>query len=275
MNKAGVDKIDCCIVCHSKNCVKYLFKEKDCVVCDKCDAVYGVNPPQHKEQFDNQVGFSGGMIRKIGVSTISRRFRDILSGQYIRYLKEKTEFNFCNVLDVGAHFGNLVNKFNEFGINAEGLEASKEFSNFSVTDKITYGYFDENFKSDKKYDLITFTQMMYYVKDPIMMVNHAKNFLTKSGLIFISTYNTNSSEFRKNKNFFEDSYNIVQSKKNFETLNGFKLVDYTTYKSDMITNMVNNTDKTNILKNYLTFHFRKPFEEDIDGHQAYILLKPI
>ena len=189
MNEIEIEKSDC-VVCNCKNCIKYLFKEKNCVVCQECNAVYSLQPPEHKESFDDQETFSGGMIRKAGIGIISIRFRNIIAEQYVKYLKEKTAFKFQYFLDVGAHFGSLVKKLNEYGIDAEGLEASKEFKKFTVTDKITYGYFDENFISEKKYDLISFTQVMYYVKDPIATLNHAKKFLTESGLIFISTYNT-------------------------------------------------------------------------------------
>ena len=264
-----------CKVCLSKNCIEDLFKEKNCVVCKKCDAIYSVNPIVHKKRVNEESEILGDIIKKMGIKIISGRYRDIIAEQYIKYLKKKTIFKFNHVLDVGAHFGNLVKKFNENGIAAEGLEASDEYKKFTVTDKITYGYFDENFLVEKKYDLISFTNMLYYLKNPISTLEYAKKCLTKSGMIFISTYNTNSSIFRQNNKFFEPSYNIVQSRKNFETINDFKLIDYTTYDSEMITNAVNKTNYSDILKNYFKFYFKKSFKENNNGHQAFILLKPV
>lgn len=265
-----------CLACNCSDCTHYLFEEKNCLVCDKCDVIYKNKPSEHKEQFFNEIYQKSSIVKAIGTKIISRRFWDVVASQYVNYLKQKTNFAFRNVLDVGALYGNFVHKLNEYGINAEGIEADKYFLKYAATDKIKWGYFDENFTSTTKYDLISLTQMLYYVKNPISVLNHAKSLLTENGQLFISTYNTKSAILRNNPDFIESGMNIILSKKNFESLIGFELLDYTVYGANMFLDRVKGKGAPiNEIKNYLKFHAKKAFTEDPNGHHAFLLLKPV
>lgn len=145
------------------------------------------------------VGMPHTLKEIIGTKIISRRFWEIVAEQYYTYLKTKTKLNFSKALDVGALYGHFVSKLNQNGIDTMGLEADRSYLRSTVTDKVQWGYFDETYNTATKYDLICFTQMLYYVKNPMATLAHAKNML-KDGLIFISTQNP-SSDIIKNKKF--------------------------------------------------------------------------
>lgn len=268
-----------CRVCGENDCSDWLYEEKNCLLCTKCEAIFKENPPDHKTQFLDEVGDIHTLKEIIGTKIISRRFWEIVAGQYYTYLKTKTKLNFNNALDVGALYGHFVSKLNQNGIDATGLEADRNYLRSVVTNKVEWGYFDETYNTDTKYDLICFTQMLYYVKDPMMTLVHAKNML-KDGLIFISTQNPSSSTIKNKKipQIIESGMNILFSKKNFESLEdkiGLELIDYTTYRPEIFLERFRSSGAKDEILNYLKFHWKKAYQSDPNGHHAFVLLKPV
>ena len=61
--------------------------------------------------------------------------------------------------------------------------------------------------------------MIYYVKNPYLVIKKASKLLNDSGIIFISTQNPTSSIIKqKQYPIFENSMNILLSEKNFKLL---------------------------------------------------------
>lgn len=162
-----------CIMCNSNNIEKFL---DDVSRCKECDAIF------RNTKFESRNYFLTDKSKKQGSKDL--KFWEIISKQYIKYLKQETQMNFKNVLDVGTYFGHFVKALNKLGMNASGIEANKTRVEQAVTDKIIWGYFDENFKTDKKFDLICFTEMLYYLHNPIQVLNFAKTLLAENGMIY-------------------------------------------------------------------------------------------
>jgi len=198
-------------------------------------------------------------------------FWKLISDEYVKYLKSKTNMDFKHVLDIGSYYGTFIKSLTDIDIDAEGIEANQNLVRLAVTDKIQHGYFDNNYKSDKKYDLISLTQMIYYLPDSYSILKKCHEMLTDNGLLFISTINPQSSlVVEKLVPAFQPHVNIYLSKMNYTNLNNFELLDYTTYMPDMFNDMYKH-NKFKMIK-YMT-RLKKAYSKNSDGHHVFLLLK--
>ena len=55
--------------------------------------------------------------------------------------------------------------------------------------------------------------------------------------------------------------NIMLSRKNFENLSGFKIIDFTNFRSDLFLERRKQSNVFNEIKNYVKFHFKQSFTE--------------
>jgi 2-polyprenyl-3-methyl-5-hydroxy-6-metoxy-1,4-benzoquinol methylase len=199
----------------------------------------------------------------------------LYSDEYIKYLKSKTKMNFKNVLDIGAKYGTFVKSFEEIGIDAIGIESDQNCVQLATTKKIKWGFFDENYQTTQKYDLICLPQVIYYFPDTYLILNHVKKMLNPNGLIFVSTYNTDSNFFKTNIKDITNTCNMLLSREEYSSLNekmGLELLDYTTYVSNVSLDFAfNKNSKSSFLKYRLGL--RKGLIPDPDGFIAFILLK--
>lgn len=255
-----------CKVCNSEK-IEFFFDYENHLICLECNCIFRSNPFE-----DNKKTINNSLKQQLGIS-ISKRFWDVVANKYIEYIKAKTDLKINTALDIGSAYGHFVKKLLDNGIDADGIEMDQKHYAKRVTNKVKFGYFDESINLDKKYDLISFAQMIYYLTDPISVLNNAKKFLNHDGLIFITTYNTASPFLKKYPKIIEDSMNVVLSKKNFESLDGFQVVDITNFRADIFLERIKNPTTLNELKNFIKFHFKQPFTESEQGHQSFILLK--
>jgi SAM-dependent methyltransferase len=268
-----------CPACGVLDKLQYLDKSKVSVQCEKCKSIF------RKKLGDLQLfvkpeslSFTSSVLHKVGIDVIYKRYYKIIVDAYVDYLKAKTNMNFKNALDVGAHIGSLVLKLNKLGIDTEGIESDARFLKSRITDKIRYGYFDENYKIQKKFDLICLTQMLYYTKNSLAILKHVKSMLTENGIIFIASYNTLSSFMSTIIPLEEEYLNMILSKMNFESLRtsmGLELVDYTTYRGDLFLPYKKNKTRFDLVKRHIKFYFKKGFVSDPNGQFVYLLLKPV
>ena len=166
-----------------------------------------------KQEFDKDV------FTRLKNKKGDKRFWKLVSDEYVKYLKLKTDMSFKHVFDVGTYYGTFIKSLTDIGIDAEGIEANQNLVRLGVTDKIKHGYFDTNYKSGKKYDLISLTQMLYYLPDSFSILKKCHEMLTDDGLIFISTINPQSSLIQEKLTAtFQPNVNVYLSKTNFSSL---------------------------------------------------------
>jgi SAM-dependent methyltransferase len=243
--------------------------EDGVMYCDSCNGIFRINPndttTHHTKEFD-KVEFTR-LKNKKG----DKRFWSLNSDEYVKYLKSKTSMKFKHVLDVGSYYGTFVKSLTDMGMDAEGIEANQNLVRLSVTDKVRHGYFDENFDSNKKFDLISLTQMIYYLPDSFVILKKCHEMLNDDGLIFISTINPESSLVQKKLvPTFQPHVNIFLSKTNYSNLKDFELLDYTAYMPDMFNEMYKH-NKFKMIK-YMA-GLKKPYSLNTDGNHAFLLLK--
>jgi 2-polyprenyl-3-methyl-5-hydroxy-6-metoxy-1,4-benzoquinol methylase len=218
-----------------------------------------------------QLRFKERIYNKIVHEFIAKFYSD----EYVKYLKKNTKMNFENVLDVGAKYGSLVKEFEKKGIKALGIEADEKCVQLAVTKHMKWTYFDENYQTDQKYDLICLPQIIYYFPDTYSILNFVKKLLAPHGLVFIATYNIDSDVF---KTKFKDNLttcNMLLSRKEYASLNekiGLELLNWTNYTSNISLDFaLKNNNITSFLKYRLGL--RKGIFEDPNGFFAFLLLK--
>ena len=270
-----MEKITCRFCFGENTCL--IKNQFDFFVCDDCDCIFNSKFLEGKKSLLN---LDASQYQKKPINffkkIISIRFWDLVALSYIKYLKTHTDMRFRTALDIGALYGHFVKRLNELNINAHGIEVDGRNAENAVSKQMTYEFFDEDYKSDHKYDLICFTQMIYYVANPSAILENATNLLTDTGLIFISTQNPNSSIIKNYElPIFEKNMNILLSQKNFENLAlklDLKIQDYTTLKPNIYVSRLKDVSKKSEVLNYCKYHFYPTHEINSNGHHTFLLL---
>jgi len=273
--KNTIYEMEKCLVCKSINCLSIINQKLMINKCKICKAIF---LEKEYQQLKDEPYVKVSKIKELYLKQIQKPIEVKIINYYMNYLKKNTNMNFRSVLDIGAGYGYLIKKFGEMKVSGDGIESNGFKNKFAVTKNIKIGYFDENFKLKKKYDLICFTQVLNYLRNTKQILDNVKKFLNDEGLIFIVTTNPESKYVIEDySNASEESYysNMLYSKKNFEELEdiGLKLLDYTTYREDIAIDFIRGNKVTTFLK--YRMNLKKPIVEDPEGNIAMILLKKI
>jgi len=208
-------------------------------------------------------------------NVIKHRFFDLVATECLEYLKSKTSMNFKTALDVGCLYGHLVKKLSDSGIDCYGIEKDEYTKPFRITDKIEYREFDENTKLDKKFDLICLTQMIYYVKNPELVLKHSIDLLNPRGWLFISTQDPDSPYLKEYPQILESKMTKLLKLSEYEKLEDVKLIDCTKFRPDIYLDRLKNPTKSNELKNFLKYRFKIPYQKDPSGHHVFFLFQKL
>lgn len=263
-----------CLVCKSINCLTIINQKLMIYKCEICKAIF---LEKEYQQLKDEPDVKFPKIKELYLKQIQKPIEDKIINYYMNYLKKNTNMNFKSVLDIGAGYGYLIKKFGEIKISGDGIETNKFKNKFAVAKNIKVGYFDEDFKINKKYDLICFTQVLNYLRNTKQILLNIKKYLNDDGLIFIVTTNPESKYVIDDySNATEESYysNMLYSKKNFENLKecvGLEMIDYTTYREDIALDFIHKNSILTFIK--YRMNLKKHIVKDPDGNIAMILLK--
>jgi 2-polyprenyl-3-methyl-5-hydroxy-6-metoxy-1,4-benzoquinol methylase len=265
-----------CLACNQNNCLTYFREEDKILYCNECDAIFIENEEPSTKIFHHKDHRDSTLFQRI-IMNIRGYNLKYNSETYTKYLKLKTNMNFKNALDIGTQYGHLVKYFIKIGIDAYGIESDEHMVKLSNSKKIKWAYFDENFQTNFKYDLICLTQMLYYQRDSYAVLEKVKKMLSPDGLIFIATTNPKSPILKNKLKTILPTYgaNMILSKKNFESLEkkiGLKMLDYTEYRSNLgIDYSIGKNRLLVFLKYFLKIE--KTLTLNSEGNVALVLLK--
>ena len=125
----------------------------------------------------------------------------------IKYIKDNTikHFNLTNkdkpfknlsILDIGCGGGLLSEPMSRLGGNVTGIDASEKniiSAKFHAKqNNLNISYFcnsPENFKSNKKFDLVLNMEIVEHVEDVNFFIKKSSELLKKNGLMFVATLN--------------------------------------------------------------------------------------
>lgn len=95
--------------------------------------------------------------------------------------------NARTMLDIGAGSGEALALFSQIGLEAEGIEPTKDYANYvSKTFGVTvFNGSVDDFKSDKTYDLIRLNHVLEHMRDPVEKLGVIRGFLSKNGILHV------------------------------------------------------------------------------------------
>ena len=125
----------------------------------------------------------------------------------IKYIRDNTikhfnltnkdkPFKNLNILDIGCGGGLLSEPMSRLGGNVTGIDASEKniiSAKFHAKqNNLNISYFcnsPENFKSNKKFDLVLNMEIVEHVEDVNFFIKKSSELLKKNGLMFVATLN--------------------------------------------------------------------------------------
>ena len=125
----------------------------------------------------------------------------------IKYIKDNTikhfnltnkdkPFKNLNILDIGCGGGLLSEPMSRLGGNVTGIDASEKniisAKTHAKQNNLNISYFcnsPENFKSNKKFDLVLNMEIVEHVEDVNFFIKKSSELLKKNGLMFVATLN--------------------------------------------------------------------------------------
>ena len=200
-----------CKICHEENCLSEY--KKNVTLCKKCNSIY-TNLEQGT--FPSITSLNSTIKIKM-----QKKISKIIAEAYLEYLRSNGELSFENMLDIGAGYGTFVDLLVKNGIKAEGIESDESTVKNSNSD-IMNTFFDQNYETDKKFDLISINQCLYYFDNQFEILEKISNMLNNNGKILISTINPESN-FRLKNHIWTQGCKISLGSKIFQNLEKFNL----------------------------------------------------
>ncbi len=182
-----VKERNCPICAHNKSELIYVQKfanhfEHKIVSCLLCSFTYVDNIPSqnyYSEYYKNQSKYEG---------TRQHEIHDKFTYETFDFILKKYISKNADILDIGCSTGKLLHYFKKKGYkNLMGIEpapACKKIAkrNYDITIKTSTL---ENFKTNKKYDLIIFSQVLEHLIDLRTAIIDSYRLLKDNGMIFI------------------------------------------------------------------------------------------
>ena len=133
------------------------------------------------------------------------------------------------VLDVGSGIGVFLFEMKKKKWQVTGVEMDKRYVDYCRKFHNLQIYRKElsQFKTKKKFDLITFNKVLEHVRNPTKLLNASKNFLNKNGIVYIEVPDIKAKTGGKNRQefcidhlhvFSVNSLKILAEKCGFKTL---------------------------------------------------------
>lgn len=258
-----------CKICHEDNCLEEY--KRDVKRCIKCNSIY--------EDFEHEKFPNITALNNIIKVKMQKKISKIIAEAYVEYIKINGGLNFENMLDIGAGYGTFVELLIKNGIKAEGIESDEltvRNSNFNIVN----AFFDENYKIEKKFDLISINQCLYYFNNQFEILEKISNMLNNNGRILISTINPES-DFRLKNFIWTQGCKVALGSKIFQNLERFNLkcqnitsYDDNLYK-DFFLHKNKQMSKIKFWKNTISYILKrkKMITMDVNGIDSFILLQ--
>ena len=201
---------------------------------------------------------------------IRKYISKVYSDYYINYLNEHDVLNVKSCFDIGSEVGVFLDELNRLGISTEGLESNAKSIQ---SKKVTLGTFDLDYTINKKYDLITLAQVIYFLGDFESICKKTKTMLNSKGVMFIVTKPIESEgpiTYSDTKTY--PLHTETEYKKIFDRL-GLEIIDISTFQTNI--GIAFNQGKFKAILRLFLFMtgLKKTITKNSNGNHLYILLK--
>ncbi len=179
-----------------------------------------------------------------------------------------------NILEIGDPSGKIANRLNSY--NKWYIIEPNKNTNIIFKENIEFieGFFDENFNTDKKIDVIIHSHLFEHIYEPNLFLKKCHNILNNDGEMFFGV--PNMEHISKNEIapflgiFFE--HTIFLNKENISWLleaNGFQIINIIDYLSHSILFHVKKTN-VQINNNLLIHNYNNLFFSTLNNYNNFI-----
>jgi 2-polyprenyl-3-methyl-5-hydroxy-6-metoxy-1,4-benzoquinol methylase len=260
-----------CPSCNFFKTTKKLTKDNfDIVKCNKCNLIF-VNPILDKEQYLK--AYKSKEYQKImkSLGEKSHMYRVNRFGkERVNYLSNFFKKKKIRALDVGCSTGFFLEAAKKKNWDCEGLELNPSAADFGKKRGLKIYEQDlSNFKTKKKYDIITLFDVLEHLADPKKIIEQAKKLLKNQGLLYVYVPNWNCASRilmkEKNCHFIWPTHHLTYFTP--ETLSYFfrrlklKIIDWETQGLDLFDynwfteykkgKSIMNNHELDVLQNYI------------------------
>lgn len=275
-----------CVICQAEHEQKIILQENSLVIskCENCNTVYSNFRDDSKyskseDMIDaHKIRDSKMNIFKLGRFLINRyvfKITSVFDSEYIR--KNINVKTIRTVLDIGAQYGFLVKNLSEYGIDSSGIEAFPH--PFTVTKKINYVYFTENFDSkNTKYDLIILGDLLQIMPNPLKILEKIFTMLEKNGYLMVTTINPNCEYINDFITRTKNNYLTFVGKRGFEIIckeNNCSLIRFDCYYPQLYLIKPNWANRFRVGVSFIKYFLKinNGFEYNDKGLRNYVLIK--
>jgi len=265
-----------CIVCsYDKVYILNDFGNYSTLRCTNCGAVF-TDKVIDSKTYSQTEGFQTGHV------PFHKRHFDYIPGNitarfYYNYLKEHIDLTkIKSVLDIGAGRGYFIKLFEDKGIKTRGIEPRFDEVAFSVSKNLQYGFFDENYSVNEKFDIVCLAGVLLFFRDNYRILRKVVSMLNPGGYIFIMNPNADSERVVNHFGKRGTPYNtacILTRKGWIEMVEkiGCGLVDYSFYEPNILFDMYYRRRIFKLIK-YLLFPSSGYQRAGEDGYNIMLLL---
>lgn len=225
-----------CKICNSnKTALYHNFSFFPVIICNSCGTLFAKEPPKSErlKEIYNEEYYKAWKGTAKQLTDETRKMKILTFSMYLKLLSNYATLKGKNLLDIGCATGYLLEAAKKMGCNCYGVEISpfgaKESSKI-FPGKIYQGTLEKARFKDARFDIITMTDLIEHVVDPVVFMEEAKRILKPNGLILLVTPNFYSwwSKIlgKKWTNFKEEHlfYFSPQSLKVLADISGLKII---------------------------------------------------
>lgn len=212
------------------------------VQCKKCSLIF-VNPILNKQKYIEAYKSQEYQEVMKSLGEKSHKYRvERFGRERANFLKNYFTKKKLNILDIGCSTGFFLEACKDMGWDCEGLELNPSAVNFGRNrDLKIYQKELYNFKTKKKYDVITMFDVLEHLTNPKKIILAAKKLLKKNGYIYVYVPNWNCASrilmTEKNCHFIWPTHHLTyfspQTLENFFKKMNFKMINWETQGLDL------------------------------------------
>lgn len=226
-----------CPSCQNTDQVIFLISRRAYKIyhCSNCDLIFA-----QSSQYSDRKWYEAELIDKTAM-VLPEVWLKWQEKMYKRFLNRKFKASERTLLDIGCGDGRFLKKANDLGYKVSGIDLNRILINKirNESDIKVYSMdlkkFNNKF-SYKRFDVITFFEVLEHIKNPNNFINLVKNNLNNHGRIVVSVPNRDRFRFELEKYQKWDSpphHNTWWSERALKSLlirKGFNILDFKKFK---------------------------------------------
>lgn len=209
-----IKKIKYCSICNFKNfTLKFSYKKKplietdfdiknysrsyyECNRCNHWTSNFVLSEKFYKNFYAKKTYGENYLKIFKKIVNLKKKSDNYLRSNRIENFLREVRFKKFKILDVGSGLGVFPYEMNKRGYEITAIDPDKTMANF-IKNRLKIKTINSDFikfKTNKKFNLITFNKVLEHVEKPVTFLKKAKKFLDNNSLIYIEVPDTEAAK---------------------------------------------------------------------------------